>query len=601
MAETKTLIELPDFVTVRDLANIMDVSPINVIKELMSNGIMANINQQIDFDTAAIVAEEMGFEVTSQSEREAEEAAVEASKVGEHLAWRQILSQERRSDLEPRPPVITMLGHVDHGKTSLLDVIRQANVVDGEAGGITQHIGAYQAVQDGELITFLDTPGHAAFTAMRARGAQSTDIAILVIASDDGIMPQTREAIDHAKAAGVPIIVALNKIDLPSSRPERVKQQLAEVGLVPDEWDGDTLVIPVSATQKLGIEDLLEAILLVAEDIAPKANPKATATGTVIEASIERGRGVMATVLVQNGTLSKGDTLLIGEHYGRIKAMFDHRGRSVKKARPSMPVSVSGLNGMPEAGDQFRTAKNEKEARKIVAAEMEERRLNTRQQTRVAASLDEFFSRLQDGESKTLNLIVKADVQGSLEPIVNSLEQLTYDEVSLDILRSSTGNITESDVMLAAASEAVILGFNVDADPIAKAMASSEQVEINTYDIIYKLIEDVDKALKGMLTPVFAPSVIGRAEVRQVFRIRGVGIIAGSYMRTGLARRNAKLRVIRNNRLLYDGDVGSLKHLQDNVREVRQGFEFGVGATNWDGFRAGDILEFYEMKRVENE
>lgn len=281
--------------------------------------------------------------------------------------------------------------------------------------------------------------------------------------------------------------------------------------------------------------------------------------------------------------------------------MFDHRGRSVKKARPSMPVSVSGLNGMPEAGDQFRTAKNEKEARKIVAAEMEERRLNTRQQTRVAASLDEFFSRLQDGESKTLNLIVKADVQGSLEPIVNSLEQLTYDEVSLDILRSSTGNITESDVMLAAASEAVILGFNVDADPIAKAMASSEQVEINTYDIIYKLIEDVDKALKGMLTPVFAPSVIGRAEVRQVFRIRGVGIIAGSYMRTGLARRNAKLRVIRNNRLLYDGDVGSLKHLQDNVREVRQGFEFGVGATNWDGFRAGDILEFYEMKRVENE
>ncbi|MEM7116364.1 MAG: translation initiation factor IF-2 [Chloroflexota bacterium] len=601
MAETKTLIELPDFVTVRELANIMEVSPINVIKELMSNGIMANINQQIDFDTAAIVAEEMGFDVTSQSEREAEEAAIEAEKVGEHLAWRQILSQEKRGDLESRPPVITMLGHVDHGKTSLLDVIRQANVVDGEAGGITQHIGAYQAMQDGELITFLDTPGHEAFTAMRARGAQSTDIAILVIASDDGIMPQTREAIDHAKAAGVPIIVALNKIDLATSRPERVKQQLAEVDLVPDEWDGDTLVIPVSATQKLGIEDLLEAILLVSEDIAPKANPKAQATGTVLEASIERGRGVMTTLLVQNGTLRKGDTLLIGEHYGRIKAMYDHRGRNLKVAAPATPVSVSGLNGMPEAGDQFRTAKNEKEARKIIATEQDEKRTNTSQQQRAATTLDEFFSRLQEGESKTLNLIVKADVQGSLEPIINSLEQLQYDEVSLDILRSSTGSITESDVMLASASDAVILGFNVDADPIAKASASSERVEINTYSIIYKLIEDVDKALKGMLTPVYAPQVIGRAEVRQVFRIRGVGIIAGSFMRTGIARRNAKLRVIRNNRLLFDGDVGSLKHLQDNVREVRQGFEFGVGANGWDGFRAGDILEFYEMKRVEHE
>lgn len=596
MAQTKTLIELPDFVTVRELATIMNVSPINVIKELMGNGIMANINQQIDFDTAAIVAEEMGFEAVSLASLQEEE---EQEKAGEHLAWRKILAKEKASSLKPRPPVITMLGHVDHGKTSLLDVIREANVVSGEAGGITQHIGAYQAEKDGHLITFLDTPGHEAFTAMRARGAQATDIAILVVAADDGIMPQTREAIDHARAAGVPIIVALNKIDLPGSRPDRVKQQLAEVGLIPDDWDGDTLVIPVSAKEKLGIDDLLEAILLVAEDLNPRANPNAEATGTVLEASIERGRGIMTTVLVQNGTLNMGDTLLIGEHYGRIKAMFDHRGKSVKKAAPSVPVSVSGLNGMPSAGDQFVTVKNEKEARKIVADLQEERRQNVTEQRRTTATLDEFFSRLQEGETKTLFLIVKADVQGSLEPIIKSLQKLSYDEVSLEILRSSTGNITESDVMLASASKAVILGFNVDADPVARTAASSEGVEIKTYDIIYQLIEDVDKAMRGMLAPVYEPAVIGRAEVREVFRIRSVGNIAGSYMRTGVARRNAKVRVIRSNKLLFDGAVGSLKHLQQNVREVRQGFEFGVGVDGWNDFRPGDVLEFYVMQRVE--
>ncbi|MEZ4510639.1 MAG: translation initiation factor IF-2 [Chloroflexota bacterium] len=596
MAQTKTLIELPDFVTVRELATIMNVSPINVIKELMGNGIMANINQQIDFDTAAIVAEEMGFEAVSLASLQEEE---EQEKAGEHLAWRKILAKEKASSLKPRPPVITMLGHVDHGKTSLLDVIREANVVSGEAGGITQHIGAYQAEKDGHLITFLDTPGHEAFTAMRARGAQATDIAILVVAADDGIMPQTREAIDHARAAGVPIIVALNKIDLPGSRPDRVKQQLAEVGLIPDDWDGDTLVIPVSAKEKLGIDDLLEAILLVAEDLNPRANPNAEATGTVLEASIERGRGIMTTVLVQNGTLNMGDTLLIGEHYGRIKAMFDHRGKSVKKAAPSVPVSVSGLNGMPSAGDQFVTVKNEKEARKIVADLQEERRQNVTEQRRTTATLDEFFSRLQEGETKTLFLIVKADVQGSLEPIIKSLQKLSYDEVSLEILRSSTGNITESDVMLASASKAVILGFNVDADPVARTAASSEGVEIKTYDIIYQLIEDVDKAMRGMLAPVYEPAVIGRAEVREVFRIRSVGNIAGSYMRTGVARRNAKVRVIRSNKLLFDGAVGSLKHLQENVREVRQGFEFGVGVDGWNDFRPGDVLEFYVMQRVE--
>ncbi len=593
MAETKTLIEVPNFITVRELAGLMQVSPINVIKELMSNGIMANINQQIDFDTAAIVADGLGFDVVAQRE-EVEEEELEPV---EQVAWRQVLAKENKADLQPRPPIVTMLGHVDHGKTSLLDLIRETNVVSGEAGGITQHIGAYQAEKDGELITFLDTPGHEAFTAMRARGAQATDIAILVVAADDGVMPQTREAIDHARAAHVPIIVALNKIDLASARPERVKQQLADIGLVPDEWDGDTMVIPVSAKEKLGIEDLLEAILLVAEETKPTANPKAEPTGTVLEAKIDRGRGVMTTLLVQNGTLHRGDTLLIGEHYGRIKAMFDYRGRNVREAGPATPVSVSGLNGIPQAGDQFRTVDSEKTARRVVAEEQEEARTDTRSRAR-AATLDEFFARLQEGDTKTLNLVVKADVQGSLEPIVSSLNKLGNEEVSLEILRAATGNVSESDVMLAAASDAIILGFNVEIDPIARNAANSEQIEINIYSIIYKLIEDVEKAMKGMLAPAYEDVVIGRGEVRQVFRIKGVGTIAGSYLRAGEARRNAKARVIRNNRLLHTGPVDSLKHLQENVREVKAGFEFGVHVEGWNDYQPGDIIEFFTTQRV---
>lgn len=594
MTETKTLIEVPEYVSVRELAGIMGVSPIDVIKELMSNGIMANINQQIDFDTASIVAEEMGYEVVAPVVEEDE-----ADAIAEHLVWRQVLADEKEADLETRPPVVTMLGHVDHGKTSLLDVLRQANVQAGEAGGITQHIGAYQVQKNGEVITFLDTPGHEAFTAMRARGAQSTDIAILVVAADDGVMPQTREAADHARAANVPIIVAMNKIDLATARPERVKQQLAEIGLIPDEWDGDTMVIPVSATESLGIDDLLEAILLVSEDINPRANPKATATGTVLEAKIERGRGVMTTILVQNGTLKLGETLLVGGNYGRIKAMFNYNGKSVNKAGPSTPVSVSGLNGMPEAGDQFRVVGSEKEARKIIAEEQKDAVIRTTTGTPGTATLEEFFSRLQQGETKTLNLIVNADVQGSLEPIVNSLEKLSNDEVDVEILRAATGNISESDVMLASASDAIILGFNTDIDSIARNAANNEQVDIRLYKIIYKLIEDVEKALKGMLAPVYQDVVIGRAEVREVFRIRGVGLVAGSYMRTGVARRNAKVRVARNNKLMYTGPVSSLKHLQENVREVKTGFEFGVSVEGWSDFQADDLLEFFETQRVE--
>ncbi|MBK8931440.1 MAG: translation initiation factor IF-2 [Chloroflexi bacterium] len=597
MTKTKALIELPAFITVRELAAVMEVSPIDVIKELMSNGIMANINQDIDFDTAAIVAGEMGFEVVSQAEAAA--AVEEVIDEKDLLAWRRVLAKEDAANLQTRPPVVTMLGHVDHGKTSLLDVIRQTNVQAGEAGGITQHIGAYQVEQDGKPVTFLDTPGHAAFTSMRARGAQATDIAILVVAADDGVMPQTREAADHARAAHVPIIVAMNKIDLPTANPAKVKQQLSEIGLIPDEWDGDTMIIPVSAKERLGIEDLLEAILLIAEDINPQANPQATPSGSVLEASIERGRGVMATVLVQNGTLRRGDTLLVGNHYGRIKSMYDFRGRQIKEATPSTPVAVSGLNDIPHAGEQFTVVKTEKEARRLIA-EMQEDMRQDADGRGAGMSLDEFFSRLQEGDVKTLNLIVKADVQGSLEPIVNSLGKLGDEEVSLDILLAATGNVTESDVMLASASDAVILGFNVEIDPVAHAAASSEGVQISNYTIIYKLIEDVEKAMKGMLDPVYEEVLIGRAEVRQVFKIRGVGQIAGCYMRTGVARRNAQARLIRNTSLLHSGPVSSLKHLAESVREVKAGFEFGVSLENWNDFRPGDYIEFFVTQRVEN-
>ncbi len=596
MTETKTAIQIPDFITVRGLSELMRVSPIDVIKELMSNGIMANINQEIDFDTAAIVAQEMGYEVIAEAEEEEEEEAA----LEEQPAWRQVLAHEDEGSLFARPPVVTMLGHVDHGKTSLLDVIRETNVTAGEAGGITQHIGAYQAVKEGQLITFLDTPGHEAFTAMRARGAQATDIAILVVAADDGVMPQTREAADHARAANVPIIVAMNKIDLPNANPPKVLQGLAEIGLVPQEWDGDTIVVEVSARENYGIDDLLGAILLVADELKPRANPKASPTGTVLEARVEKGRGPVSTLLVQNGTLRVGDTLLIGDHYGRIKAMYDFRGNRINQAGPSTPVSVSGLNGVPSAGQQFSTVKSERDARAIVAEQEEEKRAGFSLPSR-GVSLDDFFARLLEGESKTLNLIIKADVQGSLEPIITTLNKMSQEneEVSLEILLSGTGNISESDVMLASASQAVILGFNVEADPIARNAATNEGVQIKMYNIIYKLFEDVEKAMKGLLAPTYEEVVIGRAEVRAVFHIRSIGNIAGCYMRTGETRRNAYGRLIRNNKVLHEARVASLKHLQENVREVKTGFEFGVSLENFQDYQPGDILEFFVSRKVE--
>jgi translation initiation factor IF-2 len=503
-----------------------------------------------------------------------------------------LIEAERPEELVTRPPVVTILGHVDHGKTSLLDVIRRTNVAGGEAGGITQHIGAYQVQHNGRQITFLDTPGHEAFTAMRARGAQATDIAILVVAADDGVMPQTREAYAHAKAARVPIIVAMNKIDKSNANPDFVKQQLADMGLTPDDWGGTALIVPVSAKQKTGIDDLLEAILLTADETRILANPKGTTAGTVVEAELDRAKGVMTTLLVQNGTLRVGDVIVAGRAHGKVRAMFDYRGKPVNLAPPSTPVSVLGLSDVPNAGEMFRVVESDREARAIV----DERKLAAREAATTpspALSLDQIFAKFQAGETKELALIVKADVQGSLEPIVTSLQKLGSEGLKVNVLYAETGNVTENDVLLASASKAIIIGFDVAADSGATRLAEAQGVSIRLYDIIYRLTEDVEKALKGMLEPEYKDVTIGRAEVRQVFKIPRIGHIAGSYVLDGEIRRNARARVVRAGQVLHEGEVSSLKHEKDDVREVRQGFECGIGLSGFDGFKPGDIVEFY--------
>ena len=558
-------IKLPSNISVRDLAQTIEASPIEVIKTLMANGVMANINQLIDYDTAAIVAAEMGYEATLETPEQVTE-----ENIGEIPLWRRMIADEDPSQLVPRSPVVTILGHVDHGKTTLLDAIRDTNVVDGEAGGITQHIGAYQVEHNGRQVTFLDTPGHAAFTAMRARGAQGADIVVLVVAADDGVMPQTREAVAHAKAAHVPIVVALNKIDKPNADSDRVKQQLAEIGLVPDDWDGDTIVVPISAKQKRGLDDLLEAILLVADNLDIIANPKGRVIGTVIEAEIDRTMGPMATLLIQNGTLEVGDVIVVGNAYGRLRGMFDYRGRRVRKAGPSTPVSVMGINDVPMAGDLFQVLESEKEARVIV----EERELARKQETSAQKStitLEQLFDRFQSGDVRELRLIIKADVQGSLEPIMNSVNELAKGDIAINILYAETGNIGDNDVMLAAASKAIIIGFNVQPEVAARRLAEAEGVSIRQYDIIYRLTEDIDKALKGMLEPEEKEVILGRAEVRALFRISKLGNIAGCRVMNGELRRNSYIRVLRGGQEVHSSQVASLKHLQEDVREVRAG------------------------------
>jgi translation initiation factor IF-2 len=586
-------IELPATITIRDLAKVIDASPIDIIKKLMANGVMANINQQIDFDTAAIVAAEMGYEATLEADE-----SEKKEDYGEIPLWRRIIMAEDPSQLVRRPPVVTILGHVDHGKTTLLDAIRHTNVAEGEAGGITQHIGAYQVEHNGRLITFLDTPGHAAFTAMRARGAQGADLVVLVVAADDGVMPQTKEAAAHAKAAHVPILVAINKIDKPNADIARVKQQLAEIGLVPDEWDGDTIVVPISAKQKKGLDDLLEAILLIADNMAIHANPKGKVIGTVIEAKVDRAKGVLATLLVQNGTLEVGDVVLAGTAYGRIKAMFDFNGKKVRKATPSTPVSVMGLNDVPHAGEMFEVVESEREARNIVMERLQSSK-QSEAAVKKAVSLEQLFDRYKSGEVHELRLIVKADVQGSLEPIVNSLKELSKGEIAVNILHAETGNISENDVMLAAASNAVIIGFNVQADVAARNMAESEGVSIRLYDIIYRLTEDVEKALKGMLEPEEKEKILGHAEVRAIFRISKVGNVAGCFVRDGEIRRNARIRVLRNGETIGEGAVASLKHLTEDVREVKQGFECGIAIKGFDAFQVGDVLECFILEKAQ--
>ncbi len=591
MGDKLVPIEIPEFITVRDLANSLRVSPIDVIKELMNNGIMANINQQIDFDTAAIIAEEFGFEA-----RLPVVEVIEEEKEEELTLMARILAEEKPENLKPRPPVVTLLGHVDHGKTSLLDAIRKTNVQSGEVGGITQHIGAYQVTYDGKKITFLDTPGHEAFTAMRARGAQGADIAILVVAADDGVMPQTKEAISHARAAHVPIIVALNKIDLSSANIDRVKQQLADEGLTPDDWGGETICVPVSAKKGIGIEDLLENILLVAEVNGFKANPDRPAMGVVIEAEMSKTRGPTATFLVQNGTLRTGDAVVVGGEYGRVRAMFDFQGKRIDRAEPSTPARVVGLSGVPAAGERFRVVQDERTARQIAMSHA------ARRQEAVAVgpevTLEQLFERFQSGEAKELNVIVKADVQGSLEPIVKSIQDLSTDEIGINIIHQSTGNISESDIMLAIASRAIVIGFDVSVDTAARRLADSEKVEIRLYNIIYDIIDDMQKALKGMLAPVYQDVVIGHAAVRAVFRVSRVGNVAGCYVADGVITRSAQVRLLRNQKVVFDGRIASLKRFQEDVREVRAGFECGIGLEGFDDIQVGDVIEAYRKERV---
>ncbi len=600
MAQEKQSVLVPDYLTVRELADLIEASPIEVMKKLIANGIMASINQQIDYDTAAIVIEEMGFEAQSASAVVAAEEARERAEQSTQQ-WRRIYEEEKPEDLQVRPPIVTILGHVDHGKTTLLDTIRETKVADGEAGGITQHIGAYRATHDGRIISFLDTPGHEAFTAMRARGAQGADIAVLVVAADDGVMPTTREALSHVRAANIPIVVAITKIDKSNASVEKVKQGLAELDLVSDDWDGDTLMVPVSAPENQGIDDLLEALLLIADDTRIVANPAGDAAGIVIEAEVDRSRGTVATLLVLNGTLKQGDIVVAGKAHGRIKAMFDENGKKVKKTTPSTPVSVLGLDEPPSPGDSFEVVKGEKIARSMVD-ERQDAAGAARGQVVRAVTLEDIFAQFQMGETKDLNLVVKSDVQGSLEPITESLENLseTNEEgIGVRILDSAVGNISENDVMLASASSAIILGFNVDIDTAARASAISQGVDIRQYNIIYKLLEDIELALHGLLEPKYEEHIIGVAEVRKVFKIPRSGHIAGSYIREGEARRNARARVRRGGAVLVsDLAVSSLKREKDDVREVRAGFECGIGLEGFSEFREGDAIEFFVMEQV---
>ena len=577
--------EIPENITVKELAEKLGKSGAEIVKCLMKKGIMAAINQSVDFDTAVSVGEEYNVIFEIEKEKDIFEEAFKQEEEDESL-------------LESRPPVVVVMGHVDHGKTSLLDAIRHSHVTSSEAGGITQHIGAYTVQINGNPITFLDTPGHEAFTAMRMRGAQITDIAVLVVTADDGVMPQTIEAINHAKAAGVEVIVAINKMDKPSANPDRVKQELVEYGLVAEDWGGNTICVPVSAVTKDGIDTLLEMIILTAEMMELKANPNKPARGAIIEAQLDKGRGPVATVLVQEGTLNVGDPIVAGAAHGKIRAMMDDKGRRVKKAGPSKPVEILGLSEVPAAGDSFYVASSEKQARQLAESVVAKSRKDMLKDTPQKVSLDDLFNQIQSGSVKELNIVVKADVQGSVEAVKQSLEKLSNEEVRIRIIHGGVGAITESDVMLASASNAIVIGFNVRPEPSAKTFADEEKVDIRLYRVIYNAIEDITAAMKGMLDPVYEEKVIGHAEVRQLFKASGVGTIAGSYILDGKFTRTAKVRLLRDNIVVYEGELESLKRFKDDVKEVNAGYECGLVFKKFNDLKEGDIAEAYIMVEV---
>ena len=579
----KTLtVKIPEEITVGDLANLLRRTAAEVIKEMFKLGVMASVNQTIDFDTAEIVATELGAKVEKEVV-----VSIEERIIDDH--------EDTEEDLLPRDPVVVVMGHVDHGKTSILDAIRNASVASGEAGGITQHIGAYRVDLDGQKITFLDTPGHAAFTSMRARGAMATDIAVLVVAADDGIMPQTIEAINHAKAAEVQIIVAVNKMDKEGANPERVKQQLTEYGLVPEEWGGDTICVPVSAKTQMGIDSLLESILLVAEMAELKANPNRAAKGVVIEARLDKGRGPVATILVQNGTLRSGDIIVAGQSVGRVRVMSNERGQKIKEAGPSVPVEITGLDTTPNAGDTFDVASDEKLARELVEKkkhEAKEEQFKAFQKV----TLDNLFSSLQEGQIKDLNIIVKADVQGSVEAVKQNLEKLSNEEVKVRVIHGGVGAINESDVQLAGVSNAIIVGFNVRPDTNAQSLAERDKVEMRMYRVIYDCIEEIEAAMKGMLAPKFREVALGRIEVRTVMNLSSAGKIAGSYVLEGKVTRNAQIRVVRDGIVITEDSISSLRRFKDDVKEVASGFECGIGLEKFNDIKEGDIFEAFMME-----
>lgn len=579
-----TEITIPEMITVKDLAAEMKKTSGEVIKKLFNYGIMATINNTVDFDTAFLVAQEFGITANKKEEVKEEDILFDDT-------------EDTAEELEPRPPVVVVMGHVDHGKTSLLDAIRSTNVIEGEAGGITQHIGAYKVNISGREITFLDTPGHEAFTAMRARGAQITDIAILIVAADDGVMPQTVEAINHAKAAGIPIIVAINKIDLPGANVEKIKQELMEYELVPEEWGGDTIYVPISAKKKINIDNLLEMVLLVADMKELKANPNKQAKGTVIEARLDKSKGPIASMLVQRGTLDEGDTIVVGKSIGRIRVMRNDKGQRVKKAGPSTPVEIMGLTEVPEAGDTFYEVKDEKMAKHLI----ERRKRQEREQIineNSKVTLSNLFEKMESENLKQLNIIVKADVQGTAQALKQSLEKLSNDEVKVKVIHAVAGAVTESDVQLAKAGKCIIIAFNVRPVNTAKDMAEKEGVEIKQYSVIYQAIEDVQAAMKGMLDPVYEEKVIGNAVVRQTFKVSGVGTIAGVFVLDGKIERNAGVRVIRENVVIHDGKLISLKRFKDDAKEVTKGFECGLQIENYNDVKEDDTLEFYVMEEV---